>query len=138
MSDSQKISCTNGSLKDGSKTYTCPSHGENCYPDSYTYCHKLSSDQKRRLIIGGVIGVVLALIVSGLLSRIPIIGHLGALVINLALLAIIGAVVYIVYNNSKVKEKPNSYQSPSSVYPLACDCEFYVNPGTVYPMTCPM
>ncbi len=138
MPDLPKYPCTNGSLKDGSSTYTCPSNGKNCYPDSYTYCHELSSDQKRRLIIGGVIGVVLALIVSGFLSRIPLIGALGALAINVVLLVVIGVVVYILYENSKVKQKPNSYQPPSSVYPLACESEFYVNPGTVYPMACPM
>ena len=139
MPNLPKYTCTNGSLKDGSNTYTCPSSNDkNCYPDSYTYCHELSSDQKRRLIIGGIIGVVLALIVSGFLSRIPLIGALGALAINVVLLLIIGAVVYVVYKNSKVKEKPNSYHSPSGVYPLACDREFYADPGTVYPMACPM
>ena len=138
MSNSQKYPCTNGNLKDGSKTYTCPPHGENCYPDSYTYCHKLSSDQKRRLIIGGVIGVVLALVVSGLLSRIPLIGPIGALAINIVLLLIIGVAVYVAYENSKVKQKHNSYQAPSSVYPLACNCEFYSYPNMVYPMACPM
>ncbi len=124
MVNPKQYSCTNGTLKDGSKTFTCPENGKDCYPDSYTYCNKLSHDQRNRLLIGGVIGVVLAIIVSGLLSRIPIIGEIGSFVFNLVFVIIIGIVLVVVYNNSKVKEKPNSYQSPSSVYPLGCDCDF--------------
>ncbi len=124
MSTSQKYTCTNGTKSDGSKTFTCPKNGKNCYPDSYTYCRELSSNQQRNLIIGGIVGLVLALIISGLLSRVPLIGPLGALAINLVLLIIIGVTVYIVYNNSKVKEKPNSYQSPSSIYSPSCNCGY--------------
>ena len=130
-----KYRCTNGTLSDGSSTYTCPPKSKNCYPDSYTYCRKLSATQKRKIIIGGVISVILSLIVSGILSRIPLIGELGALAINISLLLIIGVVVYIVYNNSKVNEKPNSYQH---LYPLACNKEFYSNLNNVYTIACPM
>ena len=124
MSTKQKYTCTNGTKSDGSKTFTCPKNGKNCYPDSYTYCRELSSGQKRNLIIGGVAGLLFAIVVSGLLSRVPIIGSLGALAINLVLLVIILVVVYIIYNNSKIKEKPNSYQAPRNLYPLSCDCGY--------------
>lgn len=124
MSSNQTYTCTNGTKKDGAKTYTCPKDGKNCYPDSYTYCRELSSIQKRNLIIGGVVGFVLALIVSGLLAHVPLIGKLGALAINLVLLIIIGVVIYIVYNNSKVDQKPNSYQAPSSVQSRSCNCGY--------------
>jgi len=124
MASQQKYTCTNGTKSDGSKTFTCPKDGKNCYPDSYTYCRELSSEQKRNLIIGGVVALIVSLIVSGLLSRVPLIGPLGALAINLMLLVIIGVVIYIVYNNSKVKEKANSYQHPSEVYPPSCGCGY--------------
>ena len=105
MSSKNTYSCTNGTLKDGSKTYTCPSNGKNCYPDSYTYCRKLSKDQERNLLIGGVSSLIIALLISALLAKIPIIGTLGALAINIALLLIIGGVCYIVYNNNKINPK---------------------------------
>ena len=141
------IKCTNGTIADRSKkSYTCPPKADtkNCYPDSYTYCNKLSSAQKRNLIIGGIIGLVLALVVSALLSRIPLIGRLGALVINLALLLVVGGVVYIVYMNSRVTEKHSSYIHPSQVYQPACTSEFYstekhssyIHPSQVYQPAC--
>ena len=134
------IPCTNGTIADGSKkTYICPDKTDpkNCYPDSYTYCNKLSSEQKRNLIIGGIVGLVLALIVSALLSRVPLIGGLGAFAINIALLLVVGGVIYIVYMNSKVAEKPSSYIHPSQVYQPACTSEFYSTMmSDVYPLAC--
>ena len=98
---SKTITCTNGSIKDGSHTVKCS--GTKCYTDSYTYCKKLTKGQIRALIILGVVGLIVACTISYFLSWIPILGRIGALLINVALLIILAIVIYIVYNNSKVK-----------------------------------
>jgi len=134
MSDTIKVPCTNGSLKDGSSSATCS--GAQCYPNSYTYCKKLTSAQRKGLLIGGIVSALVALVISALLARIPVIGPIGALIINISLLVLIGVVLYAVYNNTKAtKGHSEAFRSPSQVYPLACDAEFY-GTSDVYPLAC--
>lgn len=104
----QTYSCTNGTLKDGSKTYQCPSQEDEkyCYDNSYTYCKKLTSTQIRNLIIIGVTAFIVVIIINSILSRIPIIGFLISLAINLLVLGVVGIIVYVVYMNYKTKPNP--------------------------------
>jgi hypothetical protein len=133
MPDTIKVPCTNGSRKDGSSSATCS--GAQCYPNSYTYCKELTSAQRNGLIIGGIVSALVALIVSALLSHVPVIGPIGALIINIALLVLIGVVLYAIYNNARAKGKPETFSDPNQVYPLACDAEFY-GTSNVYPLAC--
>ena len=112
------ISCSNGSIKDGSKKVTCS--GTKCYPDSYTYCNKLTKGQITTLIIIGVVGLIATSIVSYFLSWIPILGRIGALLINLSLLVILAIVIYVVYNNSKAKPKPKEGYIEPELVPTTC------------------
>jgi hypothetical protein len=108
--------CKNGSLKDGSPTYQCPPspspslpEHEICVDNSPIFCKlSLTPTQKRNLIIIGVVGFIVAAIISSLISRIPIIGIFGSLLINLIILGIVGIVIYIIYSNYKPKPKPST------------------------------
>ena len=63
------INCTNGSIKDGSKTVTCRTSDKDCFPDSYTYCKKLSTSQIVVLAAIGVAGLCVLGLVNWILSK---------------------------------------------------------------------
>lgn len=99
----EQITCTNGSLKDGSGQVTCESDDSKCYDNSYTYCRELTREQIAVLIAIGVVGLVVVSFLTYFLRKIPLIGGLGALAINLAVLVLIAITIYVVYNNYKAK-----------------------------------
>jgi len=112
MPTTRTINCTNGSIKDGSKTVTCQTSDKDCFPDSYTYCKKLSTSQIVVLAAIGVAGLCVLGLVNWILSKLPLIGGLLKLVINLITLGIIAVVVYMVYENYKAK--PKTFRIPNN------------------------
>jgi uncharacterized membrane protein YkgB len=106
MSTSQ-IMCTNGSKKGDkpmTKIYCDKDDEKECFDNSYKYCNELGNSQK--IIIGLTIFVSLIIlaIINSIIARIPVLGSLGVLAINLVTLAVLSVIVFMIYTNIKIKQ----------------------------------
>jgi len=97
------IQCSNGSLKNGSSTSTCSSDDDKCFANSYQYCHKFTTRQIATMVVVGVLGLILASVLTKILSGIPLLGLAGALAINLVVLVALAGVIYMMYQNYHAK-----------------------------------
>ena len=96
------IHCTNGSLKDDSKTATCDEDDKtSCFPDSYKYCKKFTSSQIAIIVSACVLGIIIIGIANWVLSFVPILGGIAKIIINFVLLVGIAAGVYVMYMDFK-------------------------------------
>ena len=104
----ESIMCTNGSINDTYKPnekFECDKDDDKyCFDNSYKYCKELTKDQKIKLGLMLLGGILLLYFLNKILGKIPVLGALAVFAINLITLAIIIGVMYMYYANVKIKK----------------------------------